>query len=314
MEGSGEIVPTFTRFSDLSPELRHMVWELCLPSRLVQMHDSAHRKNQSCRPIGRPHTTPPSLPVPPMIAHVCRESRAIALMHGRVEETAFWETPVWFNRKTDRIHLDEDYYRQWSLRDEDTEPQGMEILAYDRSIPLSIERTIVLGHNPLYPIGSEYPIWALERLVEREECDVVLAHTTMFMKHEHAVESGLFGNFAEESPAFINVKDAKQIAALVATCDMVPVRRSSTRNAGLFQVKEDIVKGYMMYYIVCFLKCVRTLWLKINGALRYTFDPWSFTKGMENRERYQRYLQRLPKFNYVVAVHLSKTKPRALKK
>lgn len=59
----------FPNFAALPPELRAMIWELCLPSRVIR--------------LSRLSLTTTRTKKPPLIAHVCRESRALALAHHR---------------------------------------------------------------------------------------------------------------------------------------------------------------------------------------------------------------------------------------
>lgn len=313
MEDSIGAIQTFPQFRRLPPEIRWMIWTYCLPCRVVQMHDSAHQRFQSSRFQKRIRTAPAMSAKPPLIAQVCRESRAFAQMHGRVEKTAFWNTPVWFNRSTDTIHIDEDSYRKFGRREdddgEDVEPGLQELVEYS-DIPLSVSRSIFLGFDPIHPKGSDFARWALQRVIERGECTVLLTSTSVHLNYQDACASGLFGHFAEETPAFVDINDARQVKALSAVCDMAPMRKGSTRNWDVLQVYEQISNGYMNHYITCFLQCVRTMWLKENNALRDTFIPWKFGCGREDKPSYKKILEQLPRFTFVVAVHFHKSKDK----
>ncbi|KAI1805125.1 hypothetical protein F4811DRAFT_570323 [Daldinia bambusicola] len=336
-KSSTKPLQTFTCFKNLPPELRLMIWEKCLPHRSVQMHDSAHRDIE--RELE--HTEPPAGPLPPLIGRVCRESRDVALKHGGVEETAFWDTSVWFNRRTDNIFIGTDDYDQWlPSRSGESTNKGMERLVYDRNIPLSIDRGVVLSHSG-FPTGYEFAIWTLERAAERTECNVVLYHATMHATHEQAIASGLFGHFAEETTIYINIEDTKKIQTLVAACDMLLEQSSPTRdktinnelpwepppfrlppplvplplpNDGLFGLKDYLTKNNDPFdsSILSFQERVRTLWLKMNGTMDANLSPsfLFFFQKMEEQEPHRSILARLPKFNYVVAVHLKKAKPK----
>ncbi|KAI1653318.1 hypothetical protein F4813DRAFT_393766 [Daldinia decipiens] len=313
MEDSIGAIQTFPKFRSLPAELRLMIWAYCLPCRVVQMHDSAYLWSQSSRIQKRIRTAPAMSAKPPLITQVCQESRAFALANGRVEKTAFWNTPVWFNRKTDTIHIDEDSYRKFGRREdgsgEDAEP-GLQELVECSSIPLSVSRSIFLGFDPIHPRGSDFARWSLRHIIERRECTVVLTSTSIHLNYQDACASGLFGHFAEETPAFVDINDARQVKALSTACDMAPMRKGSTRNWDVLQVYEQISSEYMKHYITCFLQCVRTMWLKENNALRDTFIPWKFNRGREEKAPYKTILEQLPQFTFVVAVHFHESKDK----
>lgn len=72
--------PRFPQFSKLPPEIRHLVWNFALPSRIVEVG--------GIRYVGR-HTSGSSWSFakkqpPPAIAQVCREARSVASYTGRL--------------------------------------------------------------------------------------------------------------------------------------------------------------------------------------------------------------------------------------
>ncbi|KAI0849271.1 hypothetical protein F5Y00DRAFT_70289 [Daldinia vernicosa] len=312
MEDSIGAVQTFPKFRKLPPELRCMVWSYCLPRRVVQMHDSAHKKFKSSRLKSRLRVRPPVSAKLPLIAYVCHESRAFALTHGRMEKTAFFNTPVWFDRSTDVIYIDEDHYRKFRLDGSDDEGAelGLRELVDGSNIPLSVNRSVFLGFDPLHPKGSDFARWALKHIIERGECSVVLTSTEIHLNHQDAIASGLFGHFAEETPVLVDINNDRQVKMLSAACSMAPIRKGSTRNWDVLQTYEQISSGYLNFYMKCFLQCVRTMWLKENGALRETFIPWKFDSGRENRPAYKDILDRLPRFKFVVAVYFYQSKDK----
>ncbi|KAI0108199.1 hypothetical protein F4814DRAFT_48767 [Daldinia grandis] len=317
MEDSIGAIQTFPKFNSLPKELRFMVWGYCLPSRIVQMHDSSHKKSKSIRSQRRTLTAPPTSAKPPLISQVCQESRAFVQIHGRVEKTSFWNTPVWLDQSTDMIHIDEDCYRKFGCRTDsdgkNIEP-GLQEIIERTSIPLSVGRSIFLGFDPKYPKGNGFARWALRRIIERGECTVVLTSTSIHLNHRDACASGLFGHFTEGTPAFIDINDARQVKALSAACDMAPVRKGSSRNWDVLQVYEQVSSRYMDHYINCFLKCIRTMWLKENNALRETFIPWKFGQEQERKALHQKLLNQLPRFTFVIVVHFHESKYKISRK
>lgn len=60
--------PTFHRFSELPANLRLEIWDLCIPRRQIKWHETTEESNYNLR----------YQRAPPVIAHVCKESRAEA--------------------------------------------------------------------------------------------------------------------------------------------------------------------------------------------------------------------------------------------
>ncbi len=69
----------FPQFSSLPPELRAIIWELCLPTHVIRLSTLAHTTAITTTTTA---TTPFSnRRKPPLISQVCHESRALALAH-----------------------------------------------------------------------------------------------------------------------------------------------------------------------------------------------------------------------------------------
>ncbi|KAK1984592.1 hypothetical protein LZ30DRAFT_585922, partial [Colletotrichum cereale] len=97
--------PCFPQFRRLPPELRHRIWSLVIPTRVLR----PSRRNSKKRA-----TTPPTSP--PAIAGVCREARAVATRSGGIvslahdaanpEDTTQTTSRHWFDRCHDVLELD----------------------------------------------------------------------------------------------------------------------------------------------------------------------------------------------------------------
>ncbi|KAJ5918444.1 hypothetical protein N7466_010436 [Penicillium verhagenii] len=121
MTTSGDDVGAFSRFLDLPPELRIMIWKLCLPHRIHEL-DKVHYapdEGDFAFICGAQMTTHANLR-PPAISRVCYESRTVALQsrvlrpHGEMLEDARWEdegpaeiTKGFIDPSRDMVHLND---------------------------------------------------------------------------------------------------------------------------------------------------------------------------------------------------------------
>ncbi|KAK6213728.1 hypothetical protein QIS74_09730 [Colletotrichum tabaci] len=95
----------FPQFRRLPPEIRHRIWSLAIPVRILRPWKRDNKKM---------HITP--LMRPPAIAGACREARAIATMHGGVvslthdaaddSENPARTSRYWFDSRRDVLELD----------------------------------------------------------------------------------------------------------------------------------------------------------------------------------------------------------------
>ncbi|KAK2031736.1 hypothetical protein LX32DRAFT_257167 [Colletotrichum zoysiae] len=99
--------PSFPQFRRLPPELRHRIWSLVIPTRVLRLS----------RRAGKKHATPPMSP--PAIAGACREARAVATRSGGIvflqydaaaaaadPESPARTTRHWFDSCHDVLELD----------------------------------------------------------------------------------------------------------------------------------------------------------------------------------------------------------------
>ncbi|KAK2007985.1 hypothetical protein LZ32DRAFT_33339 [Colletotrichum eremochloae] len=95
--------PSFPQFRRLPPELRHRIWSLVIPTRVLRLSRQTSKKHAA-------------LPMsPPAIAGVCREARAVATRNGGIVsleyDAANPENPArttrhWFDSCHDVLELD----------------------------------------------------------------------------------------------------------------------------------------------------------------------------------------------------------------
>ncbi|KAI1410853.1 hypothetical protein F5Y13DRAFT_201823 [Hypoxylon sp. FL1857] len=308
-EGPPRALQSFSKFPCLPPELRQMIWACCLPHRVVEMHDSRRRRlvrrNRKCRAQ--------TVPKMPLISRVNFEARSVALRHGSVETMALFGTPVWFDSRRDSINIDCGFSIRGETYDGSVVGPGIQTLACNPDIPLSIDAALIecdyaryfenltewesTLYGPGKPVTGILAQWAIKLLTGRKTCSVVLRNVTMHLSHQEACASGLFGMFAEETTIHVDVEDTKQLAVLseLYRSTTTPERWESMRDyfSG-WCVKEDKLG---------FLKCVKAAWLKENEVLPRSFDPYDDPWGDYN-SRYFELLEKLPRFTFVIAVHL----------
>ncbi len=116
---------SFHPFPRLPFEMRHAIWKLCVPHRVFDVDDlpweedlciwrEGKRLPITCRDIWK---TSEKNALPPRIARVCREARAVAKERDNgIEEVDVWpwlsgkirqeeETRHWFNPANDIVHM-----------------------------------------------------------------------------------------------------------------------------------------------------------------------------------------------------------------
>ncbi|KAI0838892.1 hypothetical protein F5Y06DRAFT_296047 [Hypoxylon sp. FL0890] len=324
MEDPPEPLESFPKFTSLPPELRQEIWSYCLPHRAVQMHDSRliSQLRRQKEEGGRKCPILPNLPKPPSISRVCREAQSFALLHGGLEAMFGTRTPVWFDRKRDVLHIDRIFPGGALPVDVpatymDIQP-GLQTLVCNPDVPLSIDVGLITRDYGRYYENLMPPAdivdgrsacdlnrglshWTLKRLVERKTCSVVIRNMTICMSHHDALASGFFGLFAEDSTVHVNVEDTQRIKALSALCKEITAPSSRRERMRGYRWRE-----YIETDIAYFLKCVKTIWLKQHDVLPSMFSPLRL--GPEMEEGFEELLRRLPRFTYVVAVHLCTVK------
>ncbi|KAI0533976.1 hypothetical protein GGR58DRAFT_484453 [Xylaria digitata] len=199
-----------------------MVWECCLPSRVVDFVDR--------------HRDSPWRRRRPVISQVCRLSRYIALLHGG--EVSLSHTRFWFNAKTDIVDFNRISYKITGIDDTFRIPHIPSSLANaeellpcfllhpeiegrlsDPKVKLSIDHRYF---RVFFPRSVNGQLWALvvTRLMEvHKECFVTLAHVEVSLSRRRACESGLFGLFAEQDVAYVDIDNLSQVSNLQRVLD-----------------------------------------------------------------------------------------------
>ncbi|KAI0387159.1 hypothetical protein F5Y04DRAFT_77930 [Hypomontagnella monticulosa] len=293
---------TFPRFGELPLELREQIWFYCIPVRIIKLQDTSFRRHPR-EPLPYPQCMRPVLsPSPPLISRVCWESRDVALRHASVEHTLLWKTPIWVDRKRDTVIVDRSSSLDWLIRHESriVSPRMRELIN-SSNIPIDITYDLIVHDGPR---ADERTFWVLDRLAGRETCSVVLHEVAIHLTHNDACASGLFGLFAEEATVHINIKDVKKVARLYRAFEKAIAPRGSKGNTGISTLRECLSDDLIGNEIYCLEQFAKTFWLQKNKAIDIDADPLDINFNDPCPPSFQRLLDQLPEFVFVIAVHL----------
>lgn len=219
--------PSFDYFTMFPTELRLEIWSYCLPSRIVEVHDALYDSPLPGMPLDLHQKVVAqllrSLPLaPPIISKVCRESRYVALRHGGLWPIGLKHARAWFDKRTDSISFDPKCASISFLRCKNNVRRGdisstLRGFLSDTTIPLCIGNQLVecaIERLTLFrgrqKGRNKVAQWAMECIAKRTECTVILQKVALHLNHQDACGCGLFGLFAESSPAHINAQDVRR--------------------------------------------------------------------------------------------------------
>ncbi|KAI1270421.1 hypothetical protein F5Y18DRAFT_12824 [Xylariaceae sp. FL1019] len=299
MEDVTDGAKVFTKFASLPPELRIEIWRLCLPRRVIQLHDIQYLlpPTMTCRP-------PKAMPNPPLISRVCRESRAIALQNGSVQPTMGAGASVWYDQSTDVIQIG----RVFTLASNKESAEKVDSLRSGLKAFVCRPATRISVAGVLIFLDDAHARWVVRRMVERLVCSIVVEDISICLPREEAVSSGLFGLFAESTTIHVDMKDSKSFAALFALYNRYRERQPTGR--GTPYSINGVIEGRAHQLLESrngiprFIEAVKLIWLRENGALSDGLDSSELTLALENDGRYQQLLAQLPQFTFVMAIHL----------
>ncbi|KAI2627472.1 hypothetical protein GGS26DRAFT_599344 [Hypomontagnella submonticulosa] len=280
---------TFSLFPNLPLELRRMIWAECIPRRIVEIEPELrswpkYKEIQSSNP--------------PLIARVCRESRDIARLFGSIEYPRSLNMPIWVDHGHDIAILNNRYLLDCYIYDEDHADPGIRKLVNSSDIPISIGHELVVHDGPR---ADSRTMWVLDRLAGRKTCSVVLFDMTIHLTHREAIDSDLFGLFAEETTIHIGIKDGKQLARLFDTYETAFVPKGMPDLSAL---RKYLSGDEISTHIFCFLQFTKVFWLQRNKILHLDADPLDYDFEDPLPPGWQHLLDQLPEFNFVVAIHL----------
>ncbi|PNP44174.1 hypothetical protein THARTR1_11065 [Trichoderma harzianum] len=233
----------FPQFRLLPPELRLRIWFFCLPRRAVQRDDplvlGEIQRQQMCWSLRSALRNA----APPLIASVCRESRAVVRRWGKLVFQDYWYNlgPIWVQPRLDLYVLNSDGRWHWQGDDINIVLEFLDE-AFHRldMMPLSLRSVYYFPFSldpPPEPDGvSDYPhlnfkIYERERglrkmndsyneyakFSERPHARVSQSATLAFIcihtTKEQAADSGLFGLLLDAPVQLVDFDDEERLRA-----------------------------------------------------------------------------------------------------
>lgn len=214
----------FTYFPLLLAELRIMIWNFCLPIRVVELEYDILRRWGHLDPYfwssNKINSTPPG------IMSVCHEARQIALEEGSYlyrdpnseSQVISTRSPRpscgWVTPKTGILHLDWDFTADvFGYNHPDGRPT-----AFDLLVDLAKKfRAAAVRDMIIYPFGCEPDFQGLlhdnhlEKFDARKEWLVSLPQIPICAPKSVVIESGLFGRHGDEPIQLIDAFDHETI-------------------------------------------------------------------------------------------------------
>lgn len=213
---------SFTYFPRLPAELRRMIWEFCIPRRVVELEIPIKSvlPETNCDLSWTNRQTSAS----PLITRVCRESRKVALENGGplqdysepIQINFNWkETDAWFCPKYDIVAW---YWRHEQQVDYELEVAG-DPLSYFVHYAMQAQGALILAHH-IYPFlyfnpsGDAPPALEEVDLMQLSRLKSIMVCVKMLGIHvtaEEATESNLWGVTGEEMIQMVDATDADTI-------------------------------------------------------------------------------------------------------
>ncbi|KAF4292865.1 hypothetical protein KXX33_009211 [Aspergillus fumigatus] len=227
---------SFHYFSQLPPELRRLIWTHSLPHRIAEEDIpvfllDGNEARQACwaRRITHQNAQPPT------IAFVNRESRQVALEHGRwleSQETTSLDS-IWVQPRRDVLHLNwtRMRYNVWGNADDPSSPIAMFLWrAESLGMPPSVVAEIIhpfrlkallegaegadASDSPwlLYRDGTNNDVADIAYCAESQRrLDVAMAAVSLHIPPEAARRSGLFGLLGDAPVQMVDVGDVTRL-------------------------------------------------------------------------------------------------------
>lgn len=212
---------SFPLFRHLPPELRVIIWEICLPSRLIPLSALVIAHKHHYLPPRRSATAAITkllrsvLGKPCRISQVCRESRAVATARRQPAEELDleWLTGPgtgggWFDPRTDTVFVDCDVFDKYTGIWHDVQ----QALGMTRPAPpgSSSERgcvRVALANELLDWTKPRSDAGSAETGIRQRAWPVVMDKIWLSMSVDTACSKGRFGVFAEECTLLIELCD-----------------------------------------------------------------------------------------------------------
>lgn len=222
----------FHYFTRLPPEIRHLIWQHCLPCRVAQEDEAyflldGNESRQAClaNRIRVRNSQPPA------IAFVSKESRQVALEHGvelELQDTLSMDL-IWVQPRRDMLHLNwvRRRYNVWGNADDPTSPICMflwraedhrmepsvvaEIIhPFDLEALLNGGEGAIVSRDPwlFYHNGQNQELSDIAACVDwQRSIGIAMAAVSLHITEEAALQSGLFGLLGDAPVQMVDFKD-----------------------------------------------------------------------------------------------------------
>ncbi|KAI1427720.1 hypothetical protein F5Y12DRAFT_711947 [Xylaria sp. FL1777] len=168
-------------------------------------------------------------------------------------------------------------------------------------IPLCVGDDILLYH-PSSNYTNAMTKWLIEGMCKRKKCIITLDEVVINLDHETACTSGLFGLFAEESPALIDITDATRMKKLrELTGDLIGTMKPPYYSSSL---PATLRNEPLVTRIANIILWIKTWKLKADRLLVQTFNPYELPPMSALSPRCVQALEMLPEFSFVISVAL----------
>ncbi|KAI1263781.1 hypothetical protein F5Y18DRAFT_437807 [Xylariaceae sp. FL1019] len=288
---------SFERFMHLPPVLRYMIWDYCMPSRPVDVLWTT-RLARSRQVLRIEQINGPAgvqiiyAEARPLISQVCLEAWDYVLRTGGLKVMNQNGDKMWFDDRFDWIHLNPESFGsllRWLPPDSPSIqildlPQDIQMRLNSRNAPISVNLPVNTSH--FVRASMSRTNWALQCITGRVKCDVVLYQIELDLHYQDACDCGLFGLFAESSPAFVDLNDPAQIEKLGAA----------------LQITEATPVFDLLDYKGAFLRTCNDseqVQVSIDRFAKWIVECWISEYGEAE-------LPTMPRFNFVVQVRLAR--------
>lgn len=213
---------TFPRFPDLPPELRIAIWELSLPRRVHTFPRPSKKFDFENYIWGQEQFHGAKAEKRPAIAHVCSESRAVALASGWAKKILFCGGPkdsntlsrVWVDSKRDTVLVNMGQPGSQASGRARRSPKKDHLYGslINRDMHIALDSSWAMLFCTMMKDQGRKLYYDLIR--GRKECDFIILDLILDVNDEEAASTGLFDNSGANDSVLIPIEDMPQMSRL----------------------------------------------------------------------------------------------------
>jgi hypothetical protein len=227
---------TFHYFVRLPPEIRRLIWRLCLPYRVAEEEEACFSfDGEECRQACVARRIANLNAQPPTLAFVCTESRQVAMESGHSLELSVGADWIWVQPQRDMLLLNwvRRAYNVWWQTSDLSSPVAMFLLrASDDGMepsviaeiihPFRLEALLLDGHDSaavsddprvLYHGNENIEVSDIAAFADWQKAiGVVMAAVSLHITREVALNCGLFGLLGDAPVQLVDLSDGARLA------------------------------------------------------------------------------------------------------